>query len=113
MNDTEAATFNEIRAVLAHSAENSVRLSRVADDARAADYPLLDAEDLAAVPERVRPAVTAAAQRLRELAASGNRIPVDDQVRHEALSLVPAFPRTWRRPKPDPAELAAKIAERR
>jgi hypothetical protein len=111
VNDTESATYNEIRAVLAHSAENSVRLSRAADDARAEDYLLLDPADEQAVPERARPALRAAALRLRELAAGGNRIPVDEAVRSESLALVPRFPRTWRRPKLDPAELARQITE--
>jgi hypothetical protein len=111
VNRYEADTFDGIKSLLRHSVENSVRMSRAADDARAEDYPLIDPEDLAAVPERARPALTAAAQRLRELTAGGDRIKADDQVRFEALTLVPSFPRTWRRAKLDPAALAQQITE--
>jgi len=109
MNDAERATFNEIKTVLSHSVETSVRLSRADDDARAEDYPLLDSEDQAAVPGRALPAVKASCQRLRELAASGNRIHVDAALAGEALQLVPSFPRRWTLPRLDPAELAARV----
>ncbi len=111
MNNAESRTYKAIRSLLSDSVERSVRLSRSGDEARAEDYPLLSAEDLAAVPERVRPALTASCQKLRELAAGGNRLPADAAVGAEALSLLPSFPRSWSLPGLDPAALARQITE--
>lgn len=109
MNNTESATFNDIKAVLNHSVETSVRMSRDGADANPDDFPLVDAGDSADIPPRVLPLVTGAAQRLRDLAAGGNRIPADAGVAPEALALLPQFPRGWSLPKIDSAALAAQI----
>jgi hypothetical protein len=110
----QLGTFEDLRAVLRDSVETSVRLTRAAGDPATnerdrEDFPLVSPAYETAIPERVRPALRASAGRLRELAKTGNRLKADAAVSDEALALVDVMPRRWRLPKPDPAELAARI----
>jgi hypothetical protein len=113
MNDTERPTYNDIHSMLADSVETSVRATRHNADPDTerdiADFPLVDHDYIAAIPPRVLPEVRGAARRLRELTKDGGRIHADAAVGPESLKLLESFPRRWRLPKLDPAELAARI----
>lgn len=109
MNSTESRTLDSLRMVLGDSVERSVRMARASDEARAEDDPLADSTYLDSISERSRPAVCAAAQRLRSACADGDRIRADAGLSEEAIGLLHQLPRGWELPRLDPTELAARI----
>jgi hypothetical protein len=114
MNETESATFGDIKSVLGDSVEMGVRAARAGADASnerdAADFPLLSASYAEAIPPRCLPEVQAAAQRLRALTSEGERLRADAQVSHEALRLVEAG--SGRTRGQDPAAMSSTLAPR-
>jgi len=114
MNANEEKTFKAAKTILNDSVEVTLHMVRAKadpdyDERDAADFPLINAGYLAALPERARPAVRAAAGRLRAIAKDGNFGQARAKVAEEASALVDVLPRGWTLPAEDPAALAARI----
>ncbi len=114
MNDRERKTFGAVKAVLNDSIETTIHMIRAKaepdySERDAADFPLIDADYIAAMPAFARSAARDAAGRLRKIAADGNFGQARAAVAQEASDLADVLPRGWDLPALDPAAEAAKI----